>query len=74
MLAQALRLPVVVHAGTSVMGTTEADELVDIGVLCTRYPTLLLILGTSPPPSLHLPTHNNFQPTQVIQQLSQPSN
>lgn len=44
-LAEAARLPVVVHAGISVMGTTDTGDLSSIGKLCTRYPSLPLIIG-----------------------------
>lgn len=46
-LAEALRIPVVVHAGHSIMGTTASHELDPIGSLCSLYPNLPVILGNA---------------------------
>ncbi|KAI5475577.1 hypothetical protein MNV49_001174 [Pseudohyphozyma bogoriensis] len=50
-LAEALRLPVVVHAGSSALGTTDVDELDDIATICARHPNLPLILAHAGHPS-----------------------
>ena len=44
-LAEAVRLPVVIHGGTSIMGTTESEDLASIGPLCRAWPHLPVILG-----------------------------
>ncbi|KAK4703636.1 hypothetical protein P7C70_g2582, partial [Phenoliferia sp. Uapishka_3] len=50
-LAEAARIPVVIHGGLSIMGTTSTEDLAHIGPLCREFPLLPVILGTVSPNS-----------------------
>lgn len=71
-LAEALKLPVVIHAGASEKGTTAFNDLHEIGTLCSLYPKSVIILAHSGHPNtakafeLTLDHHNLYLDTTPV--------